>query len=62
MAMALVKSRCRSKMDAVESAFIRAALRECNGNIQAAADAMRIPRRTPNEKMRRYNLERKEFQ
>jgi two-component system C4-dicarboxylate transport response regulator DctD len=49
------------QMDAVEAAFIRSALQECNGNIQAAADALGVPRRTLNEKMRRYNLERKEF-
>jgi two-component system, NtrC family, C4-dicarboxylate transport response regulator DctD len=50
------------QMDAVEAVFIRSALEETNGNIQAAADALGIPRRTLNEKMRRFNLERKEFE
>ncbi len=45
------------QMDDVEATFIRSALAESNGNIQAAADALGIPRRTLNEKMRRYNLE-----
>lgn len=49
------------QMDAVEAAFIRSALEESGGNIQAAADALGIPRRTLNEKMRRYNLERQDF-
>ena len=49
------------QMDAVEAAFIRSALEESGGNIQAAADALGIPRRTLNEKMRRYNLERQSF-
>lgn len=50
------------QMDAVEAVFIRSALEESNGNIQAAADALGVPRRTLNEKMRRFNLERKEFE
>ena len=50
------------QMDAVEAAFIRSALEESNGNIQSAADALGLPRRTLNEKMRRYNLERKSFE
>jgi two-component system C4-dicarboxylate transport response regulator DctD len=48
-------------MDAVESVFIQTALQESNGNIQAAADALGIPRRTLNEKMRKYGLERKDY-
>jgi two-component system C4-dicarboxylate transport response regulator DctD len=49
------------QMDAVESVFIQTALQESNGNIQAAADALGIPRRTLNEKMRKYGLERKDY-
>ena len=49
------------QMDGVESVFIQTALQESNGNIQAAADALGIPRRTLNEKMRKYGLERKDF-
>ena len=49
------------QMDLVESTFIRTALADNAGNIQAAADAMGIPRRTLNEKMRKHGLDRKEF-
>ena len=49
------------QMDAVESVFIQTALQESHGNIQAAADALGIPRRTLNEKMRKYGLERKDY-
>ena len=49
------------QMDAVESVFIQTALQESNGNIQAAADALGIPRRTLNEKMRKFGLERKDY-
>jgi len=50
------------QLDAVEVAFIRSALKNSNGNIQSAADALGIPRRTLNEKMRRHNLERFSFE
>ena len=50
------------QLDAVEVAFIRSALKDSNGNIQSAADALGIPRRTLNEKMRRHNLERFSFE
>jgi two-component system C4-dicarboxylate transport response regulator DctD len=56
-------SRRRSlpeQMDAVEAVFIRTALQESGGNVQAAADALGIPRRTLNEKMRKYNVQRKD--
>ena len=49
------------QIDAVESTFIRAALADHDGNIQATAEALGIPRRTLNEKMRKHGLERKEF-
>ena len=49
------------QMDAVETVFVRTALQESNGNIQAAADVLGIPRRTLNEKMRKYGLERKDY-
>jgi two-component system C4-dicarboxylate transport response regulator DctD len=49
------------QMDAVESVFIQTALQESNGNIQAAADTLGVPRRTLNEKMRKYGLERKDY-
>jgi two-component system C4-dicarboxylate transport response regulator DctD len=49
------------RMDAVESTFIRAAPADHAGNVQATADALGIPRRTLNEKMRKHGLDRKEF-
>jgi two-component system C4-dicarboxylate transport response regulator DctD len=49
------------QMDAVESVFIQTALQKNNGNVQLAADALGIPRRTLNEKMRKYGLERKDY-
>ena len=50
------------QLDAVESTLIRVALAEHGGNVQVTADALGIPRRTLNEKMRKHGLERKEFQ
>ena len=49
------------QMDSIESVLIQTALQESNGTIQSAADALGIPRRTLNEKMRKYNLERKDY-
>ena len=50
------------QMDEIEAVLVDSALRECNGNIQAAADVLGIPRRTLSEKMRRHGLERKDYQ
>lgn len=50
------------QLDEIEAVFVGSALRECNGNIQAAADRLGIPRRTLSEKMRRHGLERKDYQ
>jgi two-component system C4-dicarboxylate transport response regulator DctD len=49
-------------MDEIEAVLIDSALRECNGNIQAAADVLGIPRRTLSEKMGRHGMERKDYQ
>lgn len=46
------------QIDAVESALIRSALKRHGDNVQAAADGLGIPRRTLNEKMRKYGIER----
>jgi two-component system C4-dicarboxylate transport response regulator DctD len=46
------------QMDAIEAVLVRAALSKDHGNIQATADALGLPRRTLNEKMRKYGLER----
>ena len=48
------------QIDAIEAVLIRAALVDAHGNIQATADALGLPRRTLNEKMRKYNLDRHE--
>ncbi|MDP9129042.1 MAG: hypothetical protein M3N35_01525, partial [Candidatus Binatota bacterium] len=48
------------QMDSIEAVLVRAALSENHGNIQATADALGPPRRTLNEKMRKYGLERSE--
>lgn len=48
------------QMDVIEAVLVRAALSENHGNIQATADALALPWRTPNEKMRKYGLERSE--
>ena len=50
------------QMDEIEAVLVESALRESNGNIQAAADVLGIPRRTLSEKMRRHGLERKDYQ
>ncbi|MGL4294964.1 MAG: sigma-54-dependent transcriptional regulator [Aestuariivirga sp.] len=50
------------QMDTVEAAFIQAALAESRGNVQAAADALGVPRRTLSEKMQRLGLARKSFE
>lgn len=49
------------QLDAIEAVLIRTAIADSHGNIQATADALGIPRRTLNEKMRKYGLERNEF-
>ncbi len=53
--------RLPDQMDAVEGTFIRTALADNEGNVQATADALGIPRRTLNEKMRKHGLDRKDF-
>jgi two-component system, NtrC family, C4-dicarboxylate transport response regulator DctD len=50
------------QMDIVEAAFIQAALAESRGSVQAAADALGVPRRTLSEKMQRLGLARKSFE
>ena len=50
------------QLDAIEATFVRTALADSGGNIQATADALGIPRRTLNEKMRKHGIQRKDFQ
>ena len=49
------------KVSVFEKTVIEQALAENGGNIQDTADALSLPRRTLNEKMRRYEIERKDF-
>jgi two-component system C4-dicarboxylate transport response regulator DctD len=56
---ALKKRPLPEQMEKVEAAFIRSALAEHHGNVQNAADALGIPRRTLSEKIQRLSLERK---
>ena len=46
------------QLDLVEAALIRSALEACNGQMQATAELLGIPRRTLNEKVRKYRLDR----
>ena len=41
----------------IEAELIRSALDSCNGQMQVTADRLGIPRRTLNEKIRKYHLE-----
>jgi two-component system C4-dicarboxylate transport response regulator DctD len=49
------------RVDSFERALLDQALAENNGNIQATMDALGVKRRTLNEKMRKYDLERKTY-
>jgi DNA-binding NtrC family response regulator len=49
------------KVSVFEKTVIEQALAENSGNIQDTADALSLPRRTLNEKMRKYGLERSDF-
>lgn len=59
---ALKKRPLPEQMEKVEAALIRSALAENQGNVQGAADALGIPRRTLSEKIQRLGLERKSYQ
>lgn len=50
-----------AQMDAIEATFIKTALIDNSGNIQATADALGIPRRTLNDKMRKHAIDKKDF-
>lgn len=50
-----------ARVAAYERALIAATLAEHHGNIAAVVEALQIPRRTLNEKMARFNLERAQF-
>jgi two-component system C4-dicarboxylate transport response regulator DctD len=49
------------RVAAYERSLIAAALAEHRGNIAGALEALKIPRRTLNEKMTRFNLDRSQF-
>ncbi len=49
------------QVDAFEKCIIEQSLVENKGNIQATVDALGAPRRTLNQKMRKYGLDRKDY-
>jgi two-component system C4-dicarboxylate transport response regulator DctD len=49
------------QLDAFERCVLDQELSKHNGNIQAAADALGLPVRTLNDRMRRHNLTRKDY-
>lgn len=49
------------RVEGFEKCVIEQALAERKGNIQATMDALGAPRRTLNEKMRKYGLDRKDY-
>lgn len=49
------------RVEAFEKCLIEQSLLENKGNIQATAEALDTPRRTLNEKMRKYGLDRKDY-
>ena len=46
------------QLDLIEAALIRTALEACNGQMQPTAERLGIPRRTLNEKIRKYRFDR----
>jgi two-component system C4-dicarboxylate transport response regulator DctD len=50
-----------AQVDDLERLIIEQSLAEHKGNIQATVDALGTPRRTLNQKMRKYGLDRKDY-
>ncbi|HAT85548.1 MAG TPA: DNA-binding response regulator, partial [Rhizobiales bacterium] len=51
----------KERMEAFEAALIRQTLNETSGNIAKAMERLDLPRRTLNEKMAKYAIERSDF-
>ena len=49
------------QMEAFEAQCLRAALRQCKGEIKGVMEALQLPRRTLNEKMQRHGLVREDY-
>jgi two-component system C4-dicarboxylate transport response regulator DctD len=49
------------QLDAFERCVLEQELAKHKGAIQAAADALKLPVRTLNDRMRRYGLNRKDY-
>ncbi len=49
------------QMEAFEAQCLRAALRQCKGEIKGVMEALQLPRRTLNEKMQRHGLGREDY-
>jgi two-component system C4-dicarboxylate transport response regulator DctD len=60
-ALAEEEGSLSARVAAYERALIAAALAKHNGNIAAVLEYLKIPRRTLNEKMVRFNLDRAQF-
>lgn len=55
-----VNQTLSTQMDTIEAVLIKTALINNTGNIQATADALGVPRRTLNEKMRKHGIDKKQ--
>lgn len=55
------KKRLREYVENFEKSLLMQALNECNGNIGKVCELLNIPRRTLNEKLLKYELDRNEF-
>lgn len=55
------KKRLREYVANFEKSLLIQALNECDGNIGKVCELLKVPRRTLNEKLLKYNLDRNEF-
>jgi DNA-binding NtrC family response regulator len=55
------KKRLREYVANFERSLLKQALNECGGNIGEVCELLKVPRRTLNEKLLKYNLDRNEY-
>ena len=55
------KKRLREYVANFEKSLLIQSLNECDGNIGRVCELLKVPRRTLNEKLLKYNLDRNEF-
>ena len=55
------KKRLREYVANFERSLLKQALNECDGNIGKVCELLKVPRRTLNEKLLKYGLDRNEF-